>query len=63
MPRSESLPVVDVSPLLAEGGAADGAAVAAVAATMRAACTEWGFMYITGHGMQAQVQLCDCKTP
>jgi hypothetical protein len=48
------LPVIDVGPLVR--GDADAAEVARVAAALRDACVEWGFFYITGHGLEKQVR-------
>jgi isopenicillin N synthase-like dioxygenase len=42
----QKLPVIDVSPL----AGADETAKRAVAASIRAACIEWGFFYVTGYG-------------
>jgi isopenicillin N synthase-like dioxygenase len=46
---SDPVPRIDVSPLL--DGAPDSAAARDVQAQMRAACSEIGFMTITGHGV------------
>jgi isopenicillin N synthase-like dioxygenase len=50
---SPSLPVVDVAPLLAGGPGAAGAPAAAGA--ISAACREYGFFYVTGHGVPADL--------
>lgn len=43
---SDSLPVIDVAPLLAPGGDEPG-----VAAQIEAACRDSGFFYVSGHGV------------
>ncbi|WP_020468040.1 isopenicillin N synthase family dioxygenase [Zavarzinella formosa] len=45
------LPVIDVSPLLSEG-----TGMAAVAAKLDAACRQSGFFYVTGHGVDTELQ-------
>jgi isopenicillin N synthase-like dioxygenase len=45
---SGSLPVIDVGPLVGGGCAT---AVAAVASQIEGACRDWGFFYVTGHGV------------
>ncbi|KAI8466920.1 MAG: hypothetical protein J3K34DRAFT_524163 [Monoraphidium minutum] len=48
-----SVPVIDMAPLRDAGASAS--AKAAVADAIRHACITWGFFYITGHGIQPQV--------
>ncbi|GBF97419.1 hypothetical protein Rsub_09585 [Raphidocelis subcapitata] len=50
---SGPLPVIDVGPLTR--GDADAADKARSAAALRQACVEWGFFYITNHGLEKQV--------
>ncbi len=50
-----ALPIVDVGPLLPGGPPAAGAAVAAVAGQIQAACRGYGFFYVTGHGVPADL--------
>ena len=50
-----ALPIVDVGPLLSGGPPAAGAAVAAVAGQIQAACRGYGFFYLTGHGVPADL--------
>src|SRR5215468_11532998 len=54
------LPVIDVAPLT-DGG--QGAAGAAVAERIQAACRDRGFFYVTGHGVPAELlgQLADAS--
>jgi isopenicillin N synthase-like dioxygenase len=49
--RMDSLPIVDVSPLLS--GSPDGAT--AVAAEIGAACRGYGFFYVSGHGVSDEL--------
>lgn len=50
--NTQTLPVIDISPLLAE----DRSAFDQVAEQIDRACCDWGFFYITGHGItQAQI--------
>ena len=46
----DALPVIDVAPLAGDGTAG---ARAEVAGQIRAACREYGFFYVTGHGIPA----------
>lgn len=46
-----SLPVIDIRPLVSGKGNAQ-----AVALALHQACTESGFFYITGHGIEAELQ-------
>jgi isopenicillin N synthase-like dioxygenase len=55
MPSPDSpaaLPVIDVSPLT---GPASAAARAGVAGQIQAACRERGFLYVTDHGVPAEL--------
>jgi len=47
---AETLPVIDVAPLVAGGRPAS---LAGVARQIEAACREHGFFYVTGHGVEA----------
>jgi len=52
MMTSQSLPVIDVAPLLEDGTAWE---CAGVAAQIQAACREYGFFYVTGHGIASEL--------
>src|SRR5688572_15398244 len=49
----ESLPVIDVGPLVADG---TDRAVADVGAQIDAACRQFGFFYVSGHGVDEGLQ-------
>ena len=50
--NTQTLPIIDISPLFAD----DQSALDQVAAQIDRACCDWGFFYITGHGItQAQI--------
>ena len=55
--QQETLPVIDIAPLLADVGAGDAAAKQRVASAMRAAALEWGFFYVTGYGADMQARI------
>jgi hypothetical protein len=52
-----TVPVIDVAPLVAGGPPAS---LAEVARQIEAACRERGFFYVTGHGVEAGLQV---RTP
>lgn len=52
MPQTLALPIVDISGL----DSTDPAARAEVGAAIRAACRDKGFMYVTGHGIDADLR-------
>ncbi|TPX37889.1 hypothetical protein SeLEV6574_g07835 [Synchytrium endobioticum] len=53
MPSNVSLPIIDISPFLLN--AADKSRKPTIAKQMRHACLEFGFMYITNHGIPANL--------
>jgi isopenicillin N synthase-like dioxygenase len=57
---SGPLPVIDVAPLAGDGPSA---AVAAVAGQIEVACRDWGFFYVTGHGVPSglRAELADAS--
>jgi isopenicillin N synthase-like dioxygenase len=50
-----ALPIVDVGPLLPGAPRAAGPAAAVVAGQIQAACRGYGFFYVTGHGVPADL--------
>lgn len=56
------LPIIDVAPLVS--GSGDWAATAATVAALGHACREYGFFYVTGHGVSERLQEqleADCR--
>jgi len=52
MTEATGIPLIDLSPLIADGG--DAAAVDALAAEVGAASRDWGFFVVVGHGVPAE---------
>jgi isopenicillin N synthase-like dioxygenase len=50
--RAGALPVIDIAALRAAAAAGEPARAAATVAAMRRACTDTGFFYVTGHGVE-----------
>ena len=51
MPATHDIPLIDVSPLVSRSGDE-----MSIAASIRDACSENGFFYITGHGISQDLQ-------